>query len=561
MHARRRFAALLVAVIAVLSAPLAIAGPDAARPAQAASSSLPLYNSVRIVIDSIEPRIVIADDTLTVSGTLTNETKTPITDMSITLQSDKVARTRAQLEAVTDNPHNRYYRNSCTIGRWVQLAGALAPQAHRSFTVSCKTKDLDITEAGVYPLLVNLNARTPAYPVARVGEAYTVIPFFPKTPTRPAQVSWLWPIVGTPHRLVGTTRQPVDNLFADDTLATLFARGGRYYTLLSEALRASPATHFTLVLDPDIVDSASVMASTTKPYQVQTATGRRPGRGAAAAREWLAMLRELIKRPTVAVNALPYADTDLVALAHAGAVQTIGLAYARGQKVINSVLHIEPSVLAWPADGALDSRALGVLASLPPDGFILSPDALPIKASAIPGATTELSSATGNRRALVSDAVINSVATATKFPEGRRVVEQRYLAELAIIAAAPANVPRTVLVSPPRQYLPDAFTERLLDDTNLMPWSSSVSVASMLDKVPTSRGPLHYSAQAAAKELPASLIAASSTVRTQLDHFSTALVGAAQNEQLGGFYPGVLRSTSSAWRGHPENALPFLGNV
>lgn len=544
---------VVLMILLALLAPLLTATPVAG-----ADNGDAVADSVHVRIDSVTPANIRPDSVVSVSGVLTNRTSERFRDLQLRLQSDDPITSRVRLHLIESVPRTPEYSHQCRFSSWLHLGGTLEPHTTRAFSVACRARDLSIGATGVYPLLVNLNADRADGTTARVGEGYTVLSYFAGAAKHPAQVSWLWPIVGTPHRLVGSVDDPAVPVFADDTLATAFAPNGRYHRLVLAALNAPPAVALTLVLDPDVVDSARVMAQRSHPYLVEPAAGGTfRGTGAAAASTWLAMLRELVRRTNVTVAAVPYGDPDLVALSRVkDPGNTLALGYGLGSDVLRDVLGIKPpTLLAWPAEGAMDQNALVQLAPSQAYGFILDSSALPVSRNAITGGTAGLPSTSGARRALVSDEAVNTIAAQTSFPDGRAAATERFTAELAVIAATP-NSPRTVVVVPRRNFVPGAYSKLLLQASVNVPFARSVAATDLLDQAAPARGALHYSKGVAGRELPTDLVSATYGLIANLDDFQTALDPTDAATRVTGISSAILRTTSCAWRyDRPEASL------
>ncbi|MGI8869293.1 MAG: DUF6049 family protein [Mycobacteriales bacterium] len=560
-------AALLAAVGALLSGAPLVGGTT--RPAAAATDTVAA--SVKIRIDSVTPETITGDSVVTVTGALINQTAQRFRQLQIRLQGDDPVHTRAGLhqlerspEAGTTSAQGPAYPHTCRFTSF-ERAGALGPKATRAFAVSCPAKDLGLSSPGVYPLLVNLNAKTPTIPQARIGEGYTVLPYTGGIVTRPAQVNWLWPITGAPSRVVGSIDDPATPVFGDDHLAKAFARGGRLYSLVSAARNKPPPVHLTLAIDPDILESAAAMANTEHPYLVQPSTGSSTkGTGTRAAARWLAMLRSLTRAPNVTVAALPYADPDLVALTRQPESSTpiLSDAFARAPGVMQRLLGVPNApVLAWPADGVMDSKALRVLAVTQANAFVLDAAALPTSADAIPGAAAKLPSTVGERNALVSDSSINALIAPRTFPTGQGVSVQEFKAELALIATARPKTPRTVFAVPPRSFGPYGYTQLLMEASVNPPYSRSISYDGLLHTAPVDRGSLRYPRSVAVDELPADMLQQTYAAESNLADFQTAVKPADASTYLTNFYTAALRTTSGRWRGDPDAAQQITSDL
>jgi hypothetical protein len=285
-------------------------GPIAAVPPLTAAPAADPDRPVQISVGRLEPRTVTDGSRIQVSGTLTNTGATPIRDIIVRLQRGDVMTTRAELVAKDADPD----QSDTAVGPWTPVRGILAPGEELPFSYAIDAEDLFLTEDGVYPLLVNVNATTDDGVASRVGELSTYLVRRPAIPDEKTTVAWLWPI--TAH----SSRSPAGG-FANDDLARSVSPGGRLDEALAvierlpgnrEGSEERPLLPVTLAIDPALVEELGIMAE--GPYTV----GRddTPGQGTDAAAAYLDRLRALAAvHPVVA---LPYGDVDADALESVG---------------------------------------------------------------------------------------------------------------------------------------------------------------------------------------------------------------------------------------------------
>ena len=85
---------------------------------------------------------------------------------------------------------------------------------------------------------------------------------------------------------------------------------------------------------------------------------------------------------------------------------------------------------------------------------------------------------------LLSDDTITQIIGTANAPSDSKAtafaVEQRYLAETAMIAAEQPSIGRSVVVAPPRRWDPPAgLANELLSETVTAPWLHSVSLGDL----------------------------------------------------------------------------------
>jgi hypothetical protein len=325
------------------TAPAAAAPPVAVAPGDATDPDRP----VEIAIGQF-PRSVTAGSTIRVTGRLTNTGELPVREIDVRLQRGVVMTTRAELIAADGDPDEA----TTVFGDFTEVPGILGPGQSLDFSYSIDADDLALTEDGVYPVLVNVNATTDDGGRSRVGELATFLVRRPAVPDERTTVAWLWPIASD------TSRSPTGG-FADDELARSVNRGGRLDQALAvvEGLprgEEGAELPIALAVDPALVEELGIMAAGA--YTV--GSDDIPGEGTEAAAGFLDRLRELAAiHPVVA---LPYGDVDADALASVGLSDVLtrslpgtvaGTAEGTGPAVPDPQTEVEPTTpAAEPTD-------------------------------------------------------------------------------------------------------------------------------------------------------------------------------------------------------------------
>lgn len=537
----------LAVLLAVVSVGFVLpAGARAAAPSGGTDAK-----PVTVVVTTLEPKVVTARSTITVRGVLTNTTAHPMSGALVRLQAGTVLTSRSQLAAADRSPPTGDGGSCPFTGSGVPLR----PHTAVAFTARCTAATLGISDLGVYPLVVNVNAEQFDGTVARVGEADTLLPYFPTAPRAPTELSWLWPIVDRPHRLQ-------DGVYHDDELAQRLGSSGHVGRMVRLAQKAPAAVPLTVAVDPELVSEASGL---TRPHRVLSG-GRTVARtGSRTAATFLSALRSLLHRRNVTVLALPYGDPDVVALQANGLGDKLGTAVSQGTDILRTVLGVKGTErVAWPPGGQIDDSTLDALVGSSVEGIVLSSGALPTTGSThtTAGAVAPLPAVGGTTRALVTDDKLDSLLGATSFPNGVRVAEQRFLAEVAMITAESPSTARTVLVAPPRRWIvPAPYAGALLADTapDAVPWMTPAGLPSLL-AAPASarRGPLMFPATAARSVLSAQQMTPVVQAAAGLEDFRGAVSNAAAEMLLTPYYRQLFVASSSAWRGHTGESAPYL---
>jgi hypothetical protein len=542
-------AAALVAVPAAMpatAAALCPAQPDPATP-------------VKITITRLEPRNIRPTDEVLVVARLLNCGSTTLTDLRVRLRTGNVLSTRTELADADRQPPEANH----ALGEWLPVEQPLAAGGQADVQYRTTARALGLTRIGVYPAQLLVQGDQGAG-LDQVGDVRTYLPFFPDGVSRPTEVSWLLPIADRPHRLYESS----DKLLYDEALAASVVGQGRLNRLLYLAQNADTRrVPYALAMDPDLIDTVYQMS---QGYTVVGAEGPVEGRGQRDAELWLNQLIGTANGSTTgphAVIALPYADADLVALA-GGGLDKLAPNPQEGVDQLTERLNGHPvrADIAWPAgglltDGALDALVAGKATSVVLDGASMS-DSRP--GDKTESAASPLPSAGRDAVALVADQGLNRVV-AGQIPVagGARLLEQRYLAELAMITAEAPSVQRRVLVAPPHDWNPDPVAALpMMADTVTVPWLSAGTVAGLAATPATEqvdRGALVY--PASAPRLSAGQLDRVRRCELVLDQFRAALDNRAEAYLLSPYPHALLRAIAAAWRTAPAAGAAQLRPV
>jgi Family of unknown function (DUF6049) len=547
-------AAAAIAATALALSGLALPGSAvSAATAQAPSGAPP----VSLAITSVSPQYATPGKTVTVSGTLTNNSSTAQSGLSIQLRSGIPFDSRNQLQDYADGS---YLGDEPVIGAVTTLTKTLAPQATISWSVDLSPSAVPMTEFGVYPLAAEAESTNlPSLDVV----SRTFLPFWPGNKASDLQtedIAWVWPLIDQP-------RQAICPGLLNNGLAASLASGGRLQGLLQAGSTYASSAHLTWAIDPALLANAATM---TKPYTVTTPSAIRNGqcggtneRASQAAATWLRQLKSATAGQPVFVT--PYADADIAALIGYGMNADLTRAFHEGRSVAGSLLDRNFSTSApasstnltgmvWPADGIADYADLENLAAS--DGIntvLLDSSTMPASPQRdyTPTAQTTTPDGVGAPlKVLLSDDTITQILGSANSPSDSKAtafsVEQRYLAETAMIAAEQPSLARAVVVAPPQRWDPPAgLASDLLAETVQAPWLRPVSLGQLAAvKNPSgqvSRQPPRAHSQA---ELGKPLLSQA----RQLDQQARLLTSVEQGSDSALGYVAAA-AESSAWRG------------
>ncbi|MBO0840146.1 MAG: hypothetical protein J2O49_04940, partial [Sciscionella sp.] len=527
--------------------------------------------------------------TITVSGTLRNVGNRKINDVELRLQLGVRLVTEAEISSAIDNPPDEVesYTPFARVAHQMQPGDAVPISLRASIGPD---SSLDVTQPGVYPLLVNVNG-TPDYGGrARLASLNVLLPVRSapgskapqRPPTAPDSVTMLWPIADVRPRVVGVAGNGQPEL-SDDDLGNSLSAGGRLYELLDTASQANPAVlgSMCFAVDPDLLDTVTKMAAG---YLVRRSDGSfGAGTDAYAAKAWLSKLRDVTKGQCVI--ALPFASADLVGLSRAGVVDLEKL--ATNADVVTDTLKsakVQPHVV-WPIDGLLDQRTLGDLVSDGGTSTVLASsavlsggyaaDAIPLAGSPStqPGGTSSAAPHAVRIDALLSTALHPSAGGSGAFlnaPDDDAVAVQDGLATL-LYRTQFGHGGRRLLVAPPQQWTASSGElSTLLHTVQGLYADHTAKPAALPDLISAgpvdATGTLSYTQDMAKAETPGQvtgeIAADDSKCRDLLGAMSRDdAYRVAPSDVITPVQQGMLRATSGAYRGQSNAASTAVHQV
>ena len=540
---------------------------------------------VTVGITSVNPQIARPGRAVTVQGTVSNTTRRTVSGLTVQIWSSSFRLTsRAELSQYAAG--NLPNVDLPVVNALARLPGTLAPGAVRDWSVRIPASSLAMTTFGVYPLAAQVNSGA-----AVLSTDHTFLPFWPGSAAAAGmhqrmKIAWVWPIFSAPEQAACPA------LLSNDLASSV--AGGRLSRLLAAgSTRQAVRADLTWAIDPSVLAAAAVMRTSYRVGGSATCSGAVTKPASPAARTWLTRLRSVTAQQDYFVT--PFADVDMSALTHAAMNTDLKRAQAKGYSLARQYLGgtQRPATpgsgaIAWPAGGVAD---YGVLGNLGADGWrsvILDSSLMPPRTPTLftPSAiTSALDGVDGRLNVALSDSTLSQVlaggptaaqaragaaqaggsrsaATAqAAAAAGSFATEQLFLAETAMIVAEQPATPRSVVITPPRQWNPAAgLATALLAESDDAPWLRPDSLAGLISakssagQVPRKPPPAE---KFAPRELHRSLLrkvkGLEGDIRLQASMFrqsaSTYLAGA------------VAAVESSAWRGHPARARALLASV
>jgi Family of unknown function (DUF6049) len=525
------------AVSALIAVPAVVASPAAAH-AQAKASG------VTLAIDSISPQIATATSTVVVSGTVTNGTGSALTGLSVELDSTQTwFGTRSSMDAFANGTDGTSPPELVEDGSPFIFSGAVPAGGTAKWKVEFTSADAGMTQFGVYGLEAALNgpAGTPL-PTSR-----TLLPFWQPGAAK-LKIAWIWPLIDQPYT-------QACGWLTGDSLDSSFASGGRLDNLLA-AGTSDPQAKLTWAVDPALLGDAQTLG---KRHQVAAAdcSNQTEQPASVAAGNWLTTLQAATAGQPVITT--PYANVDVAALVHNGLSSDMKTAYQLGQEVADPILSKAFLIdIGLPAGGLADQSVLTRLtASENIPSVVLSSSEMPLTNGAFADdAVSSWADGEGSTMSvLLADSTLTTVlkGVGTTSTAGQFGIEQRFLAETAMIAAEAPNDPRSLVVSPPETWDPSAaLAATLLKETTSAPWLQPVQLESLTGPhsdaaSQVSRKPPPANS-VSAKELSKSYLNSVSALDGMLSVYSSMLDGAPAGYKTQ-LEMALAATESSAWRG------------
>ncbi|MFJ8635002.1 DUF6049 family protein [Streptomyces sp. NPDC093568] len=542
------------------AAPSHAAGQDSLK---AASGS----DTVAVAVDSLTPSVPSEGDTLTVSGTVTNEGKQAVTDAQVDLHLGSALNTRSDIDAIAQQPDQRSGLAGAPVGgKYVQEFAKLTPGVSQHFSISVPVDKLDLGGDGVYQFAVSLSGETAAQPWERLlGVQRTFLPWQPEESDTKTRTTVLWPLISSSHMTAETGSDEAQTpVFRDDDLAQELAPGGR----LQQLVALGKQLDVTWVIDPDLLASVDAM---TDSYRVQgEGDATTAGTHQEVAKRWLADLQQAVQDKEVV--ALPFADPDLASLAHNGTNVTGSLNHLKEATdvafdTVASILHVESTTdFAWPVNGAVDPSIVKVATSAGADKVIARSDSL-VETGGLPYTPSAARPIGGGTTAVAADARMSTVfqGNLTRASSSTLAV-QRFLAQ-SLALNHQTGKQRSIVVAPQRmptasqaQAMADAVTA-LQDGTWSEPQELTAAASAKPDsgaatKVPSAS---RYPSSLRKQELPRAAFEQIENTRDKLDNFKVILTN--QSRVVTPFGRAMNREMSTSWRGRSAEAADYRNGV
>lgn len=524
-------------LLALVAAAVCVLPSLVVRPSVADAARVP-----SITLTDVSPAAPGPKDTLHITGTVTNPGTLPISGVQARLRVLRTAVSSRTLLA--EYAHDAQAPTGTPVYGHDAKVGQLRPHGSRAFDLRVPMRDLGLSGFGVY--LVAVEAYRPDGTQLALQRTFIVdTPDDKAARPQPTRIAWVWPLAERPHLELGNT-------FIDDGLRTGMSAGGRLQRLVAAGATAHSGKRqvpLTWAVDPSLLNQAQIMS---RGYRVRSGDRTVKGTGGPQATAFLNSVKTATSGQTVI--SLPYADVDVTALVRAGLTSDVTLALNQGLTITRQALGTEPAAsVAWPPDGLVDQPTLDDLAANGTDTVLLRDTALPLaqQLTYTPDPVAKARTASGSVKVILADSTLGDiVGSGGSDPGNAALVEQRFLAETALITGERPSLSRGLLVAPPRDWNPsDALARGLVADTAQAPWLTPTSLSDLAKAKPSttlSRQRLTYPATARHSELSGHYLAKVRKFHKELDRFSAIFIQ--PPARIADYNSAALRAVSAQWR-------------
>ena len=503
-------------------------------------------STVTVAIDSVTPQVALSNSTVVVTGTVSNRTSAPLTGFNVQLLSSQTwFGTRSDMDSYAAGGGNP---PTTAEGSPVLVASTVRPGGTATWRAEFSAANASFPQFGVYPLQAYVTDTAGTL----VATGRTLLPYWPSNTAGIAKlkIAWVWPLIDQPHRQVCPA-------LTSDSLAQPLAAGGRLNTLLT-AGADYPQADLTWVIDPALLADASTMTGKYllggKPTNCTQATA---APASLAASTWLDKLKTVTSSQPAVIT--PYANVDVAALVHRGFDPDLKAAYQLGEATAQRVMRrtFSPD-LAVPAGGLADQSVLTTLAtSEHVTGVVLSSSEMPPADPKVftEDAVSSIPTGAGTRMSvLLADDTLTSLlrnASASMSAGAQFALEQRFLAETAMIASESPGTPRSVVVSPPETWGPSlALAQSLLRETSA-PWlrpATLTSLAGSHDPQSQLKRKLPPASKVSPRELSGAYMSGVGNLDDQVALYTSVLYQPLTSYTTG-LDEALAATESAAWRG------------
>lgn len=487
--------------------------------------------AVQVLIDDVAPVPVGKKSTLLIRGRVANSGEDTMAAPHVRLRlSPQPLASRGEVATVLDGTTDR--QGLPVPGTSSSLDRSLEPGQQAEFRIKTPMSRMQLPDkAAVFAFFVEVVAGPES-----LGSAGVLVPWFPKgSEYLASKLALTWPL----------TQRPAvanDQLVLDPALPREFAADGR----LSKLLDVGATAEVSWLVDSATVETARELA---EGYRLRTGSGFRPGDQSEAAERFGKRLSETLTDQRVALPGYAFADVD--ALYRSGLTSFV-VRSASLPRIIGEA-RLEDSVLEefFVAPGGFtNAETLQVLVDAGIRNVILSDTAFPPdpELNYTPTGAASVEASGGSLNVLLSDSRLNeTLARDLSTSEGRSLVRQMFLAELAMITLERPSEPRRVVAQSPDLWdPPSGWTKGLLSSVMSVPWIDLIQLGDVNQGDLVERSLTGYGKRQRRQELPRTYVREIVALEKQLESVIRIVDDPAGFGES--FTLSLQRAGSSLWR-------------
>ncbi|KAE8762579.1 DUF6049 family protein [Georgenia thermotolerans] len=561
--------ATLAAALAAFAGPAATAHAAAAPPATSHAAAVDgpapgartaSPSALAVDITDIAPAVLRPDQTLTVSGTVTNGTTEDLTAPTLRLRmqrSTPISRTTLQRWLEPDSVF------STVVVAREDLPERLPAGASTTFSFEVPAADLPLTDTSWGPRGIEVAVDDVAGdPVEATDRSFML--WYPNVEVQPTPVGVLAPVTATAAERTRAEGEGSLAAAAEPRVGPLLKALDRpgVTTFVDPMLLTGPSPRIGAAETPPGAEGAEAAAETEQAEPADQAVSDLRAAVAAAA-----------DTPDHEVTALPWADADVAALAHTGRQDLLDQALARSTAAVRDAGVTARTDVTWPA-GVPDERTAELAAATGATAVVLPAGAMTPagELTYTPSARTDIPLDDGSDLPAVlvderASAVLSgrllprTAGSAAPAPLDDLTVRQLLLAETAVVARERPSDPRALVLALGRDFTGDAAAlGQTLGALTSAPWVRPTTLDQLLalDASTLRRSPLPQE-QVSTAELDAADLARMRAARNEAAAFATATTDPAAF--LLPVDDALAPVLSAAWRADPAGREGLIRQV
>ena len=552
----RTIRAVLALTLVAAAGLLGLAGADPATAAQ----------KVTVSLGTMVPTVATSSSQeLTMTGNVTIPSGSTHTDVIVQLAYQAVKHRSEMSDTPDDNNDQQLYTVQDHLG-------TLSSGSH-AWSLKTSVGAMGLTPGTVYALDVQVYSGGEPIGVMRTYLPYEIASASAAT----MKLTVLAPVTATSsadgYEEASNNSASYPEL-TQDTLASEMGKNGSLYKLLDAGSQLPKGT-ISWVVDPDLLDTAMQISGGYVVARGGTATDD-VGPDSSNATAWLTEAKTVLGSTDSELWQLPSTDPDLGSLSNATTAQAeqflseAARESTTGTTVKSVVGRDAQGLLAWPADGQVNSTTLKLADSIDPAAVVVDSNSIGLSVENQEYTPTGRASANGKSNLAVGDTALDAIMSGDSADAGyvsngsnsSLLAGQRLLAQTALISLEEPNLARSVMMTLPRNATTSAADMGVLKVLQSASWVSSSGLSSLLKESSDSSASTatpSRSSSVASTDLTGSQLSSAISLQSQLTLYQSILTKS--DTTTAGFADAVLRTVSNSWRGNAAGWKTFESAV